>query len=513
MASGGRKISLILGGKWAKPVMVCDGKDLVVLVIDIGSSSVRGMIYGCDGRPVSGLASRVEHSFETDAEGKAVLDAEEVQARVESVIDDVLRQAGPMREQIGAVGMATLVGNALALDHHGDPLTPIYTYADSRSASDLRTWQSTLGDLEPEVYERTGCPQHTAYMPARFLWFLRTDGRHVARWSDLGGFLYGRWFGLPRVPCSYSVASWSGLLDRRTLCWDSLILSQLPVSPDQLPELADYDQPCRGLSDSWARRWPALRDRPFFLAVGDGAAANIGTGGVNPDRLVVTIGSTAAIRLTVPGTPAVPRGLWCYRVDRGLSLLGGALAEGGNVGLWLRDTLRMEMTAVESELASLEPDSHHLTVLPFWYGERSPGWSTDARAAIVGLSAATRPVDIVRACLESIAYRLALIADPILEVSPTVTGLIASGNALLSSPTWLQILADVLGRPIRASAEPEGTSRGVALMALRGLGVIRSYEQLPVVFGATYKPRDACHAVYRKALHRQQHLYAQLIAR
>jgi gluconokinase len=171
------------------------------------------------------------------------------------------------------------------------------------------------------------------------------------------------------------------------------------------------------------------------------------------------------------------------------------------------------MTTIESELASMGPDSHHLTVLPFWYGERSPGWSTDARAAIVGLSAATQPVHIARACLESIACRLALVADSILEASPTVTDLIASGNALLSSPTWLQILADVLARPIRASAEPEATSRGIALMALRGLGVIRSYEQLPASFGAIYRPSEEIHTVYRKALHRQQELYAQLISR
>ena len=61
-------------------------------------------------------------------------------------------------------------------------------------------------------------------------------------------------------------------------------------------------------------------------------------------------------------------------------------------------------------LKILEPDAHGLTVLPFWAGERSPGWSTEARGAILGLTQRTQPIEILRAAMEAIAYRFALIA-------------------------------------------------------------------------------------------------------
>ncbi len=232
---------------------------------------------------------------------------------------------------------------------------------------------------------------------------------------------------------------------------------------------------------------------------------------MDAERPVVTIGSTSAVRVILEGTPPVPRGLWCYRVDSRLSLLGGALAEGGNVCVWLGRTLRADMSALEAELASIQPDSHGLTVLPFWYGERSVGWHPDARAAIVGLSYTTRPAEIVRACLESIAYGLALIVDRITQVCPAVSGLIGSGNALLSSPTWLQILADVLDRPVHACGEEESTSRGVALMVLKALGAIEDYADLPPLLGRVYVPDPESNAIHRRAIQRRQDLYAKLM--
>ncbi len=407
--------------------------------------------------------------------------------------------------------MDTLVGNALGVDDNGHPVTPVYTYADTRSRRELRFWRSLIQDQEDVLVDRTGCPQHTAYLPARFLWLSRTDTdawQRVRRWCDLGGYLYSRWFGQAAVPCSYSVASWSGLLNRRKLNWDDRVLSLLPVEVDQLLSLVDYDYRLSGLQTDYARRWPALAECSFFPAVGDGVAANIGSGGVNPDLPVVTIGSTSAMRVVVPGSPRVPDGLWCYRVDRHSSLLGGALAEGGNVCVWLWNTLQVDRTSLESEVERIAPDSHGLTVLPFWFGERSPGYAGAARAAILGLTAATKPAEIVRATMEAVAYRLAIVAERLSPVCGAQSPLIGCGNALLSSPAWSQIVADVLGRPLRLSAESESTGRGAALMVLRGLGLINAFHEIPVSFGRTYEPRPDHRATYRDAMKRQQEMYS-----
>src|SRR5205807_5529869 len=130
------------------------------------------------------------------------------------------------------------------------------------------------------------------------------------------------------------------------------------------------------------------------------------------------------------------------------------------------------LKTAEHELAALEPDSHGLSVLPLWGGERSPGWADNARGAIVGLRLHTRPVEILRACLEAVALRFGELDRILLEAMPSGREVVATGGALLHSPTWLQIMADVLGRPVLASAEPEASSRGASLLALETLGLL-----------------------------------------
>ena len=127
--------------------------------------------------------------------------------------------------------------------------------------------------------------------------------------------------------------------------------------------------------------------------------------------VALTVGTSGAMRVVVPGgVDTLPPGLWVYRVDRRRALFGGALSNGGNLFEWMSHTLRLDADpAVEAALRTLPPDGHGLTMLPFFAGERSPGWNPNARAAIIGLSLATAPLEILQAGLEAVAYRFALI--------------------------------------------------------------------------------------------------------
>jgi gluconokinase len=408
--------------------------------------------------------------------------------------------------------MCSLVSNVLGVDERGEPTTPIYTWADTRCAAEADYLRAAL-DHEA-VYERTGCPIHTSYLPARLVWLRRIDPeayRRTACWLSLGDLVHLKLLG--RTWQSLSVASWSGLLNRHTLDWDQALRAQLDIGEGVLPGLVDVDERAEGLREEYARRWPALRDVPWYPCTGDGATSNLGSGCHTPDDLAVQVGTSGAARVLIPGTAArIPHGLWCYRLDRNTSLLGGALSEGGNLLDWLGRTLNMDdRDAVEREAAGLDPDAHGLTVLPFLAGERSPGWRASARAAIAGLSLDTRPAHILRAAQEAIAYRFGAIYDLLESALPAPSRIIASGGALLNVPGWMQVLADVLNCDVTASGEAEASSRGAALLTLRSLGLVSDLEQLPAALEKTYVPDGTKHAIYRQAMHRQMELYGKLV--
>jgi gluconokinase len=199
-------------------------------------------------------------------------------------------------------------------------------------------------------------------------------------------------------------------------------------------------------------------------------------------------------------------------VDASRFLFGGALSNGGNLLAWLHNTLRLgSPEELEQELAKMEPDRHGLTFLPFLAGERSPGWATDAVGSIVGLRWHTRPMDLVRAGLEAVACRFALLHQLLSPLLPPEHQVFATGGALLPSPVWLQIMADALGRPVVVTEEMEASSRGAALLALEALGMLTDLAAAPVALGQTYEPNPTHHERYRAALARQQQFYGTLI--
>jgi gluconokinase len=393
------------------------------------------------------------------------------------------------------------------------------------------------------VYETTGAPIHASYALAqlRHLYQDHPDvSRRVARWQTLASCCLSRWMGVPHLPISYSEASWTGLLDYRTCRYAASVQQLVPAECwTALPELRDYDgdHPQRmirqGLPEHsrYYDRWPELRQSTtrFFLGVGDGACATIGSKCTIPNRIACTIGTSAAARICVPlsVTPThddddddnqtqhhgsddkddvfVP-GLFCYRVNRTSVVVGGALTDGGSVVEWARTMLNLDASQdaydacllevelmVSSDLARAAAeesdgrpaDNAHtspagsITFVPFLSGERNPGFRETASGCMFGLRRATRPAHVLKSCLEGVTLRInaivSLLRSTSLQTLPAPTSgdgihLVASGGALESNWLWRQMLADCTGIPVVFDEDAnESTSRGVALLVARAL--------------------------------------------
>jgi gluconokinase len=307
-----------------------------------------------------------------------------------------------------------------------------------------------------------------------------------------------------------SLASWTGMLNRATLEWDDEVLSIAGVRRAQLSPLAR--EPNGTLKENYRARWRALTNAKFFAAWGDGATANIGSGCVDARRAALTLGTSGAVRVVAPRDSSIPNGLWLYCVDDRRGLLGGSLNNSGNVFAYLQQILKLPAgAALEVALAALPPDAHGLTLLPFFAGERSLGYHGAARAALHGWSLNTTPVEILRAALEAIAYRVAAIYELLRGAAAHPTQIVGSGAALLNSPTWTQILADVLGEPLTLSGENEASARGAAVLALEALGVIENVTRMPHALGKTFAPNRAHFEIYARARERQRALYNELL--
>jgi gluconokinase len=478
-----------------------------VLALDVGSSSLRTLLFTMGGHQIEGAGSQISYHARTTADGGWEIDPPEITRIAARAIGDTCQQMRVKDLTPVAVAVDTFWHSLVGVDADGRPTTPLLHPFDTRSSNAAKRLAQRVDNNAQ--HSRTGCVIHPSYPPAKLLWLSETqpaDFQRTKHWMSAGEYLFLQFFG--RAAASTSMVSATGLWDQNANDYDAEMLAALPVSRDQFARVEELDQQVSGCSE-----WPELEDIQWFPALGDGACDNIGSGCTTPDRFALMVGTSGAMRAVVEAEhTAIPDGLFCYRVDRKRFVLGGALSNGGEVFAWMKRTLRLpdDNAAIEKELAALPACLHGLTILPLFAGERSTGWRADARAAIIGLGANTSPIEILHAALESVALRFRNVYELMEGSLGAPRELVASGSALLHSVVWTRMMADTLAQPVIQCLEPEATSRGAALLALERIGAIASVRDVVPKYSAPIQPRAENLKLYMAALERQRRLYAKL---
>ncbi|MBF6605986.1 MAG: carbohydrate kinase [Chloroflexi bacterium] len=482
------------------------GRPLVV-ALDIGSSSVRAGLFAADGRPVDGCHVQLGYAWETGRDGGVTIAAERLLDLTASVLDGLVARAGDLLADAVAGGISCFFHSLIGLDGQGRPLTPLHSWADTSAAAEAALLARAVDP--PTLLQLTGAPLHAGYWPARIR-RLRAANPAVRSWAGFPELLLERLTG--EAPIGMTMASGTGLFDRRTDRWAIDLLDLLGLDERELPAIVDDDRPIGHLRAAAALRWPALAHVAWFPAWGDGACGNVGLGCTAPDRAALMIGTSGALRVLLPEPAApIPAGLFGYRLGRDRSLLGGQLSEGGGVVAALAKLLRRSPAALQREAALLEPAAGELSVLPFLAGERGVGYHDTARGALAGLRLDTSAAEIYRGFLEAIAFRFAEVDERLTRALSRPAHVTAAGGALRRSPLWVGIIADVLGRPVEMSLVWEASSRGAALLALAGCGAITDVASVAPPPSRQVQADPARHARYLEARGRQAELYRRLI--
>lgn len=480
------------------------------LAIDIGSSSVRAVLFDAEGNQLRDTEHRERYKLQITPDGGSMCDPLRIRLLTSRCIERVCARAAEHVADIAVVGISCHWHSLLGLDRTGSPITPVYMWSDKRSSADAEA----LANQMPlaEVHQRTGCRIHSSYWPAKLHWLQRNRAEVVSSVST--------WCGLPdwlvskdgaKISTSLSMASGTGLMNTEMLDWDEAWLQSLTLDSRSLPRIFNRNQPLDPESIH-PDLLPAGLNATWFAAMGDGAAANIGAGAVGVDRIALTIGTSGAIRIARPkSTTPLPAGLFRYLVDDRTEVIGGALSNGGNMISWLSNLTqskdRKELMRLASAIAA---DSHGLTVLPFFAGERAPSWNDSLAGTITGMTLDTNNSHLLRAMLEATAYRFASVYDDVRIFADGVHNIVANGGALLQSPLWMQITADALGHDISAlNSRAEASARGVAISALESKGILPSLRTDPEV-GRVFGSNSKATEVYARARVRLESLESAL---
>ena len=419
----------------------------LTLGIDIGTSSVRVAAFPTDDWEFldETLGTR-SMPVSRGTDGAETVDPFDLLAAVIGAMDDCLENIPP-DSVIDSIGTSCFWHSVIPVDENKRPIGPVLLWSDRRCADIV----DTLRTEQPDLPNITGCPWHASFAISKIEWWKRSGFEAPHKWLSPAEWVESQLLADAGGP-SVCMASASGCMNQVRHCW-------LDAYTDVLNAISDT--PRVDLLPEYTNRWPILVGVPWVPAIGDGAAANLGTGHWKDGSVTVTVGTSVAVRRCCDGQiPSRPDGLWRYQLTAERWLVGGASSNGGSVWQWLSNHLKFNPDA----LLTLRSKSPTVTVLPYYSGERAPWWQDHLTASIHGLTAGTSGEEIALAHIEAIAVHTSWIAQK-LGVGPD-TVLAASGNALQHSPLLIQCIADACGCTVEQQETGEQSLIGAARWAM-----------------------------------------------
>ena len=489
---------------------------MLIAAVDIGTSSTRALLFE-DAR-FTGVARSIEYALSAPEPGAAELVPVVVMAALTSCLYGLSRDAPA---PIECVALSSAMHSLLAADAAGKPLMAAHTWADNRPTAQAARLKAGAG--AQALYAQTGVPIHPMSPLTKLLWLrehrpavFATAARFVSLKEWICHALFGRWI------VDDAIASASGLYCLAARDWSDAALAAAGIGRERLSTVARPQTILRGLAPATAAALGLRPETPFVLGGSDGCLANLGAGllaGGTRRRAVLTIGTSGALRMAVdrPAPDAAMR-TFCYALGKDEFVIGGATNGGGLPLRWLRDAfpqLRLGTTpappgqpadpyTVLADIARAAPaGSGGLLFHPYLAGERAPLWNADARASFIGLDFSHGPSHLVRAVMEGVLFNLAMILEVLEELAGGPVDEIIAGGGFAHSDFWLQMAADLFGRPLWVAENPETTAQGAALVALAAMGRVAGLPAAVAMLPPPHRrflPDANNHALYRELM-------------
>ncbi len=433
-----------------------------ICAIDAGTTGVRAMAIGEDGRPRGWSYREFPQHFPRP--GWVEHDPLEIWAAVE---ETVAALEGPF----AAVGITDQRETTVVWDRRtGEPLAPAIVWQDRRTAGLCASLAPSL----PLVRSLTGLVLDPYFSATKLRWLLDNG---VAAGPDLAFGTIDSWLiwkltGGAVHATDPSNASRTLLYDIRSLAWSPSLCSLFGVPMSCLPEV----RPSSGSFGTVASG--PLRGVPITGVAGDQQAALFGQACVVPGMTKNTYGTGSFVLMNVgPSCPSPVEGLlttvgWTLADGTTAYALEGAIFVTGAAIQWLRDGLGLVSSAASvGPLAASVESTEGVVLVPAFTGLGSPYWDPHARGTLVGITRGTGRAHLARAVVEAMAYLTRDVVDAMsVAAGRSVTALRADGGASVMD-VLLQFQADQLGVPVARPRIEETTALGAAYLAGLAEGV------------------------------------------
>lgn len=405
-------------------------------------------------------------------------------------IKNTVAQAGVDPQEIKGIAVSGLYGGSgIPLDDNMEPIRPCMIWMDRRAEEESQWALEVAGEEKLLRITHNGADPYYGY--TKMLWMKNHEPEN---WAKTKLFLppndYVIYKMTGEVAIDYSSAgNIGGIFDMNAREWSKEMMDIFGIPYSMMPQrLVESTDIVGGLTKEMAKELGLWEGMPVVASGIDCGAANIGLGVFDSGVYAAAIGTSMCAAL-ISDKPVKGNGLiiWPYLYDAkrlAYYFAGGATA--GAIVKWFRNTLcetewteelnggRNAYDVMNEQAEKIPAGSDGLIVLPYFMGERSPVWDSDAKGTVVGLSLAHTKAHMYRAFLEAVAYSL---RDAMEATGEELGEYILLAGGVTKSQLWKQIFADVTGYPVVCPIYDVEANMGDVMLAGIGTGVL-TYEDV-----------------------------------
>ena len=441
-----------------------------LLGVDFGGSSSKATLLGEDGRVAA--TATCEYPTYYPQSGWAEQNPEDSWNAFVSNVRELLEKSGAAPEDIAAVALDAATHTAVLLDEQDRSVRNAIYWTDTRASAEADELRARCGE---EITRLSFNSVSSLWTLPQLLWLSRHEPETLARTKKIMAVKdYIRYRLTGDFVTDDIEAMGFMLLDANRNAWSDELCALAGVAADRLPPLVRPTQRLSVLREEAARETGLRRDTLVIAGTTDTVMEVYAAGAIAPGQATVKL-ATAGRICAVTERAVVDPCLVTYRhVIDGLWYPGTATKSCAASNRWYRDTFGGDYAQMSGAAAGVARGSDGLFFHPYLQGEITPYRDDRLRASFVGATGHHTKAHFNRAVLEGIAYSMKDCYQELkrLGIAPGEAVLIGGGA---KAPLWRQIMADMLGIPLRTVSDVD-SSLGSAMLAGVAAGVFADHR-------------------------------------
>lgn len=454
--------------------------------IDQGTTSTRFILFDEEGNIVE--SHQLEHKQFFPKPGWVEHDPAQIWNNTVLTVSETLKKSGVKSADIAGVGITNQRETVIAFNPvTGKVWHKAIVWQDLRGAALIESLKTKYP--ADWLRKKSGLVFSPYFAASKIAWLL-DNVKGLREAAEKGEVVFGTidtWLtwnltGRKAVITDVSNASRYMLMNIETLQWDDELLEAFNIPRCSLPGIVPSTGEIYGMTDPAG---PFEAEIPVCGILGDQQAALFGQACFTQGLGKCTYGTGCFLlvntgnKLCYSENGLVSTVAYQKKGEKPVYALEGSIAVAGSLVQWLRDNMKMVVTAQELDRFAEEVDDcGGVYIVPAFAGLFAPYWRSDARGVIAGLTGFSTRSHICRAALESTAFQAYDIFNAIERDSGIAMTELKVDGGLTNSRPLMKFQADILGIPVIRPKVIETTALGAAYAAGISVGLFGDIDQL-----------------------------------